>query len=102
MIVLIVWRKDYYIASCPGIDNYIAIYLLKYYHTDRQLYSQFSVKILLFNTCLGERLLYSQLSGDRQQYNRLSIDILPFNQLSGGKVTILPVLGDILLYSQFR
>ena len=52
---------------------------------DRQLYSQFSVKILLFNNCLGERLLYSQLSGDRQQYSRLSIDILPFNQLSGGK-----------------
>ena len=68
---------------------------------DRQLYSKFSVKILLFNNCLGERLLYSQLSGDRQQYSRLSIDILPFNQLSGGKVTIQPVLGDILLYSQF-
>ena len=30
MIELIVWGKDYYIASCQGIDNYIhvAIYLL--------------------------------------------------------------------------
>ena len=55
---------------------------------DRQLYSKFSVKILLFNNCLGERLPYSQLTGDRQQYSRLSIDILPFNQLSVGKVTI--------------
>ena len=30
MIGLIVWGKDYYIASCPGIDNYIASYPLKY------------------------------------------------------------------------
>ena len=75
---LIVWGKDYYIASCPGIDNYIAIYLLKYFHTvnclgERLLYSQFKGEILLysqlsvigllFNNCLGERLLYSQLSG---------------------------------------
>ena len=78
MIGLIVWGKDYYIASCPGIDNYIASYLLKYYHTvnclgKRLLYSQFKGEILLFsqlsvigllfNNCLGERVLYSQLSG---------------------------------------
>ena len=55
---------------------------------DGQLYSQFSMKILLFNNCLGERLLYSQLSGDRRLYSQLSIGILPYSQLSGGKVTI--------------
>ena len=33
MIGLIVLGKEYYIASCPGIDNYIASYPLKYYHT---------------------------------------------------------------------
>ena len=75
---LIVWGKDYYIASCPGIDNYIASYPLKYYHTvnslgERLLYSQFKEEILLysqlsvigllFNNCPWERLLYSQLSG---------------------------------------
>ena len=38
---------------------------------DKQLYNQFSVKIIPFNNCLGERLLYSQLSGidnDRASY----------------------------------
>ena len=78
MIGLIVWGKDYYIANCPGIDNYIASYPLKYYHTvnclgERLLYSQLKEEILLysqlfvigllFNNCLGERRLYSQLSG---------------------------------------
>ena len=73
MIGLIVWGKDYYIASCPGIDNYIAIYPLKYYHTVN---------------CLGERLLYSQFKGEILLYSHLSIEILPYSQLSGGKVTI--------------
>ena len=41
-------------------------YTMASYACDRQLYSQFSVKILIFNNCLEERLLYSQLSGDRQ------------------------------------
>ena len=78
MTGLIVWGKDYYIAGCPGIDNYIASYPLKYYHKvnclgERLLYSQFKGEILLysqlsvigllFDNCLGERLLYSQLSG---------------------------------------
>ena len=75
---IIVLGKDCFIASCSGIDNYIASYPLKYYHTvnclgERLLYSQFKGEILLysqlsvigllFNNRLGERLLYSQLSG---------------------------------------
>ena len=30
--LIIVLRKDYYIASCPGIDNYRASYQLTCYH----------------------------------------------------------------------
>ena len=81
MIGLIVWGKDYYIASYPGdrqLWSKLSIEILPYsqlsggkvtkivyrqFKGEILLYSQLSVIGLLFNNCFWERLLYSQLSG---------------------------------------
>ena len=99
------WERLLYSQLSGGIDNYIASYPLKYYHTvnclgERLLYSQYKGEILLysqlsvigllFNTCncLGKDYYIASCPGDRQLYSQVSINMLPYNQFSGEKVTI--------------